>query len=355
MNNSSYDLVLHGVVGSGTKAGVNWERPSQWPEIESLVGSNEIVGLYAVKQFPSPYLLPVSFSITCPSGNYTVDWGDGTTDNYASGAVASHYYDYANANLTPTDYGYKCAIIKITATTNITIANFMNASGVLAHNNMTALYSWLDLDINTANLTSLAFPSFKMLKQINVRACAINSMANLFQNMVNLSVLKNFNTSGTISTLNSCFSGCFNLEKIPFLNTSSTTIWTSAFAYCSSLKTIPALDTSAGTFFSNFLLNCSSLEEIPSSFIFTGSPTWSHPLDGLTNLKRFQGTLPDLNNVLPSSNSTAMYSLNGTAIDEVLTNLPSVSGTKNISFAFCVGRNDCTPSIGTAKGWTVAT
>ena len=94
-----------------------WNRPSEWLPIDHLIteGEQKTVGLYAV--WDDDNVLNNKFNNFCSfqvTGNYTVDWGDGSAvENFTSGAMAEHTYIYANISSLVYN-GYKQVIITIT-------------------------------------------------------------------------------------------------------------------------------------------------------------------------------------------------------------------------------------------------
>lgn len=88
-----------------------WVRPSDWLTLPTVLETDQkFVGLHAV--FPKSNFLALS-----AAGNYTVDWGDGTVENYNANVVAYHEYNYATydtGNATLCSRGYKQAIVTIT-------------------------------------------------------------------------------------------------------------------------------------------------------------------------------------------------------------------------------------------------
>lgn len=74
-----------------------WVRHPAWLELPEVTASEaKLVGLYAV--FPDFGYI----AMNCES-NYTVNWGDGVTENFSSGVPAYHNYDYSDADLSGTD------------------------------------------------------------------------------------------------------------------------------------------------------------------------------------------------------------------------------------------------------------
>ena len=87
-----------------------YTRPSDWLTMPTLVqGDEKCVILNPVGNCDSNF---VAFTIT---GDYTVDWGDGITENFASGIKAEHAYTYsAISESTLCSRGYKQVLITIT-------------------------------------------------------------------------------------------------------------------------------------------------------------------------------------------------------------------------------------------------
>lgn len=89
-----------------------WTRPADWVAIPAITASDEkFYGLHAV--YPEGSFLALS-----ATGDYTVDWGDGSaTENITSGTTAYHTYDYTTydvSNTTLCSRGYKQVIVTVT-------------------------------------------------------------------------------------------------------------------------------------------------------------------------------------------------------------------------------------------------
>ena len=95
----------------------NWTRPSDWLALNAPTDNTEqFTGLLAITNDDSNYVTIAAVS----TGNYTVDWGDGTVTTHAPGAVAQHKYEYsAISESTLCSRGYKQVVVKLTGT-NIT-------------------------------------------------------------------------------------------------------------------------------------------------------------------------------------------------------------------------------------------
>jgi len=86
----------------------DWTRPADWLTMPTP-GTQEFVGLLAITDDTVNYLA-LQFA-----GNYTVDWGDGVTENVATGVKAQHQYTYsAISSSTLSTRGYKQVLVRVT-------------------------------------------------------------------------------------------------------------------------------------------------------------------------------------------------------------------------------------------------
>jgi hypothetical protein len=94
-----------------------WNRPLEWLQIEHLITEGEekmvvYIGVDAANVANNYFNNYCTMVIT---GNCTVDWGDGTVENFASNAIAEHVYDYDDLpDSTICERGNKQAIITVT-------------------------------------------------------------------------------------------------------------------------------------------------------------------------------------------------------------------------------------------------
>jgi len=245
-----------------------WARPADWLALPAITqAESKFVGLHAV--FPDANYLSLS-----ASGAYTVNWGDGVVENFASGAVASHVYDFNNAALngTLTSRGYKQAIVTVTpqAGQTFTMLN-LDQRHPTVHAVAAVKYSsqWLDIAIAGPSLNSLtialANPNVRpaMLEQVKLYQTAITNFGSLFAGCRALASLPVFQTAGATS-FSSTFSGCYCLKELTEINASSCTNFSSMFNSCYNLVKAPVMDTSAGTNFANCFDTCYSLVYVPN-------------------------------------------------------------------------------------------
>ena len=83
----NYGATIRRATAAASAPSTGWVRPSDWLAIpEVFPVEQKITALFAVFDNSSNF---VAFTI---SGAYTVDWGDGTIQNFAAGATAQRNY-----------------------------------------------------------------------------------------------------------------------------------------------------------------------------------------------------------------------------------------------------------------------
>ncbi len=146
-----HDLDLHGVVRARTLHQPPVIQKSLFQEKEQ-----KVIGKLAIH--------PHSTSIWLSAKNrFKVDWGDGTIQNYTSGAVANHCYDFNQLDdSTLTKEGYKVVTIIITPQTryNLTELNLDPESGDELIQYLQTV-DWLSLDASLPNINALVLSNDK--------------------------------------------------------------------------------------------------------------------------------------------------------------------------------------------------
>jgi len=361
----------------------NWIRPSDWLPMPTILPSEEKIALL-MPVFPqgSNFL---AFTI---SGAYTVDWGDGVTENVASNVKAQHEYSYTDPDLnaTVTSGGYKMAVVVITpqAGQNITSVDFNqkyeltgstfpdtspileivlscpNLNTMLLGNDPVELVFCKNLisftGINMGIITdfSLMFAYLKSLKNVDIKLSVADTAYYMFHGCISLTNVSLFNTSN-VTDMTGMFGGCASLTTVPLFNTSNVTSTDGMFYGCTSLTTVPLFNTSNVTEFGGMFYGCTSLTTVPL-FNTSNATTTGGMFQGCTSLKtvplfniKTSGTVT-MNSMFDdcaslttvplfnTSNVTDMSSMfNGCAS---LTTVPlfNTSNVTNMSFMFA----DCT-------------
>jgi hypothetical protein len=289
-----------------------WTRPTDWLALNAPTGSTEqFTGLLAITDDDSNYVTLLAQT----TGNYTVDWGDGTVTTHASNIVAEKKYEYsAISESTLCSRGYKQVVVKLTGT-NVTQFLTIRPHSAIASTATNVLATWLEYHINLPNCTFLRFNrgawtngayqswvekvtinklgnqsqltslfnSFYALQEvvINANTTVVTDTQYMFQDCLYLKSVPLFDTSN-VTTINNMFSGCLSLETIPSFNFGSVITANSVFLSCNSLNNVPALNLGNATSLYGFFQGCTNLTTIAGltttkcqefSFMFTGCHT----------------------------------------------------------------------------------
>jgi len=195
-----------------------------------------------------------------------------------------------------------------------------------------------------ANFASI-FTTCRSLQTIpTLDTSSVIDMTSAFQNCTSLVTIPLIDTSASVN-FTSTFNTCTALQEIPLIDTSAGVNFGSTFQSCSSLQTVPLLNTSAGTSAASMFFACQSLQVVPALDVSSVVTTTS-----------MFSTCPSLQTMsatgMPSTFSVASCKLGPAALDTIYTALPTVTA-KTITVTGNWGVASDTPSIATAKGWTV--
>jgi len=274
-------------------------RPADWLTLPTI-GSTEskFVGLHAVHDNTSNY---VALAVTC-TGGYTVDWGDGVVESFASAATAQHNYVYANVSAGSTStLGYRQAIVTITSTTGTNSFSIIDLQKKFTYVPVLPKYSskWLDIAVGSTQLTTLTLGAATtivnqaMLEQFSLISCGANfTFSNLFAQCFKLQSVPVFNTTNiTLATIdcNSMFYQCYELTTVPSsidftkhnnffqmfdscrsliyfpaINSPNNTLTRFMFNGCTRLRAIEPFNVSLVTNAQNMFAGCTSLQYVPN-------------------------------------------------------------------------------------------
>jgi hypothetical protein len=352
-----------------------WQRPSDWLPLPDISSTEGISGLYAVWNTDSNFL---AFTIL---GAYDVDWGDGNSGSYASGATAEHIYDWNDlSSSTLTTKGYRQAIVTITpasgdALTSIDF-NVKHSTVGLASG---ATTGWLDVEVNAPSCTSSGLFSgsavfHRLLEQATIHAWGGTSFNLMFNECASLQNPLLYNTNN-VTNFSSMFRRCRALQTIPLFDTSSGTNFSGMFLSCESLQTIPLFDTSSGTNFSGMFSLCGALQTIPL-FDTSSGTNFSSMFGGCFSLRiipafNFGGAAGSFDLIFIVSQINSLFKievtgvktnfdisnqlLSSAALNEIYTNLADLTAlpAQTITVTGNYGTAGDNPTIATAKNWTV--
>lgn len=191
-----------------------WNRPSAWLAIAGLQPTDEkIYGLIAV------YPQDANYIAVQMTGAYTVDWGDGVVENFASGVTGQHQYTYS-ALSSATDTGvYRQALVTITPQVgnNLTVVRFdVNHSSVAAGSGT----GWLELNVSAPNATSLRIGSTAsvihgVLESVNFANCtALTDLTSAFARLYALQRLIFPTALNALTAIDGFCSNCISLRGV---------------------------------------------------------------------------------------------------------------------------------------------
>lgn len=300
---------------SGETPVEDWVRPEDWLTLPELIaGEQKVVGLHAVWG-------DSDFAAVLCNGAYTVDWGDGTVENIASGVKAEHLFNYSALAGTECSDGYRQAIVTITPQTGETLTS-VDFQQKHSQSNLPAYAAgWLDIGIVGSSISSLSiggntcrmsdlfsflfrgsnlltslsslFSNCHKLQSVSFDyTSAVTNTSSMFYSCYSLRTVTLFDTS-SVTNMNSMFYSCLSLRILPLFDTSLVINMAAMFRACQSLITIPLFNTSSVTAMPNMFFACYSLKAIPQ--INTSSVTdMSNMFAGCSSLQ----TIPQLNTSL---------------------------------------------------------
>jgi surface protein len=370
--------------------GDDWQRPSDWLAMPTVLSTEDtFVGLYAIHPNGNNF---AAFRFTTDTGQYQVDWGDGTVDLVNSNVVAEHTYDYVTYDPTDTTLssrGYKQAIIVVTPVTGeLRTANFQLRRTTTPAQNLPYATGFLDciLSMPNANIgQSIIFGgptvAHRYVERFDVKtigACTnmalmffncsslqsvplfdtsiVTSMSGMFSTCPSLQFVPLFDTS-IVTSMGNMFQGCFSLHSVPLLDTTSVTNMSGMFFNCTSLQFVPLFNTSSVTNMVNMFFNCSSLTSIPA--LSTAAITTTTGSD-FTNFAVNSSSLSRIEMIFARTVNISNGQLSRDALVEIFTNLVDRTSTTaaniNISGnwgAAVGGLSVLDRAIATAKNWTI--
>lgn len=286
------DLYNHNLVGSPSPILVptTWVRNSEWLAMPTVAPTEKkIVILFRVDPGASNY---VAF-IMAVTGGYTVDWGDGTSNNIATGVQANKQYDFAAVSATTTSMGYKQVLITITPTVP---ANNFTSINLQVKNNTASVNGYRqghqDVIISAPTCATIILgsgstitPTFGILERVQIIASALTNYVGQFGDLYELQSYS-ITSSATVTSMSNMFYNCMKLQSVGPLPYSTCTDIGGMFNRCKALRNIgvSSISTPATTAWSIFQ-NCTSLTYIPPiTFTTATSVTISSIFNGCSAL-----------------------------------------------------------------------
>jgi len=200
---------------------------------------------------------------------------------------------------------------------------------------------------NVTNMSSMVSSCGSLTSVPLFNTSNVTNMSSMVSSCGSLTSVPLFDTS-SVTNMSSMVSSCFSLTSVPLFNTSSVTNMSSMFQNCYSLTSVPLFNTSNVTNMSSMFSGCFALTPIPALNVssVSSSGNFINIFVACPNLSRIEAT--DFNYTF----SVASCKLSSAALDEIYTNLPTVTG-QTITVTGNYGTSGDDPTIATAKGWTV--
>lgn len=214
---------ISGGGGTPTPVADEWVRPTEWLALpDNVDGVQKVSILNAVFDTDSEFV-----AFQC-QGAYTVDWGDGVIENFATGVKAEHKYTYSNSALnsdTVVNFGYKQCVITITpqASYDLTTVDLNSYHSSIGNATLYDLISgFLDIRINSLSCSSLtigkgapdSYIKHAMLEQCLIGELVATSLAELFYDCYSLQSVSIKDTSNIMS-FNLMHNANYSLKKMP--------------------------------------------------------------------------------------------------------------------------------------------
>ena len=253
-SNATFDSYSGYVDSINTGVASPWTRPSDWIALPSITSSdNKVVGIVAVYSTDGkPNTLTLS-----ASGNYTIDWGDGTIENYSSSTVCSHTYTYATCGGTLSSLGYKTCAFTLTMQSGQSFTSFNGNPNTYTNYN-----SILDIAISGSSLSSVSFsyPLYKC-QRAQILRFAGSYLSSVFANCGNLHVCTIQNCS-SVTNAQYLFMYCSKLESFDCSGLPNLTNAMYMFEYCVNISTVNVSALTKVTGAINMFNNCAHLRSI---------------------------------------------------------------------------------------------
>lgn len=232
-----------------------WTRPSDWVTFTTPAANEQkVIGTVAVWNQASNY---IALACTTSTGQYTVDWGDGTSTNHNSNTTAEKNYVWGDISSgTVTSDGYRQAVITVTPTTGgatFSAVNLDRRHSAISSGATIASNPWLNIAIAAPNASTIAFAyntsatltaSMQLCEQINIVAHSTTNMSSLFRELRQLQSVAISDTA-SVTDMSSMFNSCPSLQTVPVFNTAAVTFMNNMFSACAALQNIPELTPTA--------------------------------------------------------------------------------------------------------------
>lgn len=295
-----------------------WIRPYDWLQIPALVPGSQVCYLLNA-------VFPVAdnFMAVWAVGDYTVNWGDGTFENVASGTTAFKNYNFNNLPAsTATSEGYRQALITITPQagqdlTQVNLSLPYNQSGGYS----TGL---LEIAINSPNLNTFFLngnasnsPRHRYLQKCTVAENIVSNWTRTFflSNSIE-SVIVNLNSA---TTMEGFFQSALPIKRVRLNIPNTVTNFANCFNNATSLKEITNLNlagASSSVSLANSFSNLRSLSRLQVTGVRVSFSVANCALSRSAIIELFEGLGPSTDSEIPAINISGNYGAASLTTDE---------------------------------------
>ena len=283
------------------------------------------------------------------TGDYEVEWGDGTVERSTSNTLA-HTYSAGSY------------VLKV-RTAQQYVPYFNNSTD---EDQITSVALVSDLDVGT-NLSN-AWLGANNIISFDAAFGVTAGVTNFSSAWYTCSGLTSFPTLDTSSgtNFNAAWYNCNKLTSFPTLDTSLGTNFSYAWYACSGLTSFPTLDASLGTNFSYAWQNCNRLTSFPALNTSSGNTFFSAWFN-CTSLTSFPANFFDSWTRTPANNCFVgtwdnCFSLTATSVENILNSIDTSGRSapaSGVDITIDYNAASGTPNISTAvtnlksRGWTI--
>ena len=249
--------ITTGEGGGSSETADAWVRPTEW-----LALPNNVNGVQKVSILNAVFNTDSEFVALICTASYTVNWGDGVTENFATGVKAEHKYTYSDVDLnsdTVSTFGYKQCVITITPQSgqNLNTINLQQPhTSIGISKNYDLISGFLDIRINGLSCTNLGLGDISgYIRHAMLEQCLIGELADTY--------------------LESLFWDCYLLQSVSIKDTSNVTSFGNMHRNNYALQKMPTYTfRSAGVDTTNMFFSCYALRETyPLSITLSGNIT----------------------------------------------------------------------------------
>ena len=277
-----------------------WIAPSDWINIDNCADGN--INLLVADTTMATY----AFICTTSSGQYHIDWGDGTSGNFDSGATAQHTYTVGAGQVCSRGYTtFKIVISPVSGNlTSFAVTSHSLATQNQAHHILSCVF-------NAINITTLANAFYKatspivscgLLESFNVKELLLSCLTTsyMFFNCYSLQSV-NISSMESVTTTSYMFFSCHKLQNIDISSMVSVITVSSMFSNCYSLQNIDISSMVSVTNASSMFSNCRNLQSVNISSMVSVIDT-SSMFSNCYNLLNI-----DISSMVSVTNASSMF------------------------------------------------